>query len=567
MPRFPTNLAQLVLDRLSATPDRDAIRFRQDGELECRTWREFADEVYQVAGALLASGVSEGSRVAQLAENRYEWILVDLAIYLCQAVHVPIHAPLAGPQVLFQIQHSGAEVLFVSNAAQLEKLVPLASQLPRGLRLIAFDAAAESFALPRPETWTAWLQTAAPGESAPDAARVAARTVPADAVATILYTSGTTGQPKGVMLSHHNLVTNSCSTVWQFGMRPNDVRLCFLPLSHIFARTCDLYTWLVTGSELCLATSRETVLLDCQWARPTIISGVPYFYDRLYRVLQEQGIADDPDSLRQLLGGRIEFCSSGGAALADPTFDFFQRSGIPLLQGYGLTETSPVITLSTPEAYRRGSAGQPLPGVEVALAEDGEIITRGPHVMKGYWQDPAATAECLRDGWFYTGDLGRIDDDQFVWITGRKKELIVTAAGKNIAPVWLESLLCEDPLIEQAMVIGDNRNYLAALIVPNWEALQRQLPHLNLSGDDPGRRLQPQTLQLIQAVIERRLSCVSHHEQVRKFALLDRPFSIERHELTPKLSLRRSIIREHYRAEIQAMYGSSEPTPPASWDN
>jgi long-chain acyl-CoA synthetase len=325
-------------------------------------------------------------------------------------------------------------------------------------------------------------------------------------------------------------------------------------LSHIFARTCDLYTWLPAGLQLCLARSRDTVLDDCQWAQPTVLSGVPYFFDRVARVLREQGLDRQPDGLRRLLGGRIKFCGSGGAALPDHLFDLYQRFGVPILQGYGLTESSPVISVSRPDAFRRGASGQALTGVEVRIAEDGEIVTRGPHVMQGYWRDEAATADVVVDGWLHTGDLGRIDEDGFVYITGRKKELIVTAAGKNVAPVLLESLLTEDPLIDQALVVGDGRNYLAALIVPNWDAVRAELPELAAAGPAELRG-SAEVVALFQRQIDQRLACVSYHEQVRKFTLLTRPFLLEQHEMTPKLSLRRPIIHEHFRAEIEGMYG------------
>jgi long-chain acyl-CoA synthetase len=371
-------LATLFLDRVAETPGRRALRCREAGTLRSWTWSELASDVDRVARGLRQLGVEPGDRVAQLSENRREWILADLAIQRCHAIHVPIHAPLAAPQVLYQIRHSGARVLFVSGADQQAKIGAVARELPDALTVVRFSGDLSPQWRQRTLSFHEWLDDRSAAQQI-DAARAHSGTMAqATQLATILYTSGTTGQPKGVMLSHHNVVSNAVATVEAFGMDATDVRLSFLPLSHIFARTCDLYTWIVAGSQLDLATSRESVIDDCQWSQPTIINGVPYFYDRLQRILREQGQADRPGSLRTLLGGRIRFCCSGGAALPDHLFDFFESQQVPILQGYGLTETSPVISLSAPQAARRGSSGRAIGGIEVAITGEGEIVTRGP---------------------------------------------------------------------------------------------------------------------------------------------------------------------------------------------
>jgi long-chain acyl-CoA synthetase len=273
------------------------------------------------------------------------------------------------------------------------------------------------------------------------------------------------------------------------------------------------------------------------------------------RLLVDQQRADEPGSLPEMLGGRVRFCCSGGAALPDHVARFYNERGVTLVQGYGLTETSPVVTLSTPEMNKVGCVGRTVEGVEVRIAADGEILTRGPHVMLGYWRKPEATAAVLRDGWFYTGDVGEIDADGFLRITGRKKELIVTAAGKNIAPVQLESLLGEDPLVHQAMVIGDGRNYLVALIVPGPDALKFEIMTRGIPVTNAAEALaHPAVRQLYTERIAQRLAGVSHYEQVQKFALLDRPFTIESGELTPTLKLRREVIAAHFADEIRRMY-------------
>ena len=363
-----------------------------------------------------------------------------------------------------------------------------------------------------------------------------------DDLATILYTSGTTGEPKGVMLTHGNLASNAMASLSLFDSQPGDLRLCWLPLSHIFARTSDLYSWLAGRSQMALAESREQILANCQALRPTVLCGVPYFFDKVRRYLEaelfapkgtvpfsaasintaDSGKGDSPrpdgqapGKLIELLGGRMRFCTSGGAALPDATAEFFWQHGVKLVQGYGLTESSPVITVSPPSANRIGSVGQAIPGVEVRIAADGEILTRGPHVMRGYWNRPADTAAAIEGGWLHTGDLGRLDADGYLWITGRKKELIVTAGGKNIAPVQLESLLTEDPLIAQAVVIGEGRNYLAALIVPDREALRAAIVEQKIPVASAAEALvHPDVLALYRQQIDQRLASVAECEQI-----------------------------------------------------
>ncbi|HEV7223091.1 MAG TPA: AMP-dependent synthetase/ligase, partial [Pirellulales bacterium] len=374
-------------------------------------------------------------------------------------------------------------------------------------------------------------------------------------LATVLYTSGTTGEPKGVMLCQRNLASNALGTLEAFDQRADDLRLAWLPLSHIFARTCDLYTWIAGGCELALAESNEAVIGHCQELHPTLINGVPYFYEKVQRFLVDRGLADAPGALAQAFGGRLRAACSGGAPLPDHVARFYNERGVFLAQGYGLTESSPVITAGVPGAMKIGTAGRPIPGVEIKISADGEILSRGPHIMLGYWNKPSDTAEVLHDGWLSTGDLGELDADGFLKITGRKKEIIVTSAGKNIAPAHLEALLTADPLIQQAVVLGDARNYLAALIVPNVDALKAELERRKIAISSPaGIYEHPDALALYQARIDERLSGVSHYEQVRKFVLLDRPLSVERGEMTLTLKLRRQAIQQNFAEAIEKLY-------------
>ena len=540
-------IVEILCRRIDTDAERPALAVKHDGQFQWLTWGQVAADIAQTAAVLVEQGIERGDRVAQVSENRYEWVIADFAIQMAGAIHVPIHAPLTGQQIAWQVRHSGAKVVLLSGPQQAAKLASLPDREMPQARRVSYEPVPGIPTLPE-------LKRSATLAKGTDAACQTRKVIKANSLATILYTSGTTGEPKGVMLTQHNLASNALGTIAAFGTDEDDLRLNFLPLSHVFARTCDLYCWLAGGTRMGIAESRETVIADCQAVHPTVLNGVPHFYDRVYRGLVEKKAADSPGAARAALGGAIRSCCSGGAALPDHLFDYFHGQGVPLLQGYGLSESSPVITLSSKEHFRRGAVGRAIPGVEVRISSDGEILTRGPHVMLGYYQNPVATAEVLKDGWLYTGDLGRLDDDGFLYITGRKKEILVTLGGKNIAPVFLESLLTEDPLILQAMIIGDGRPCLAALIVPNLQSLQAELSRLGITTHAEQSLSQPQVTALYQQRINARLSAVSHYEQVRKFVLLPRQFSIEEGEMTAKLSLRRKVIEEHFAPEIEALF-------------
>ncbi len=548
----PPSLLSLFLDRVEQDGPRPALAIKREGQYRWLTWQELADDVLRTAARLHLLGIGPRDRVALVSENRYEWILCDLAVHVLGGIHVGIHSSLSGGQIAYQIRDSGARLAIVSGPTQARKLADVAAELPTRLPVYSFDPADGVAIAGMPVM---------PLAEVPADARVQLperdyQSGPDD-LATILYTSGTTGEPKGVMLTHGNLASNALACLEVFSQPPDELRMCWLPLSHIYARTSDLYVWIAGGTRMALAESRETVLADCAAVQPTFMNGVPYFYQKVASYLQDQGRGDEPGALIGLLGGQIRVCCSGGAALPNHVAEFFAHQGVLLVQGYGLTETSPVISTGTPHAHRPGTVGRPIPGVEVRIADDGEILCRGPNVMRGYWNKPQATEDVLIDDWFHTGDLGQMEDG-YLRITGRKKELIVTAAGKNIAPTFLEGLLVEDPLIAQACVMGDGRNYLAALIVPDPDKLRAEIVRRQIPVCSASEALaHPAVRALYQESIERRLACVSYYEQVRAFALLDRAFTIEMGELTPTLKLRRGAVQEHFADKIREMYGGS----------
>ncbi len=541
--------------RAAADADRPAFLYPMGGRFQELTWEQLHDRAGQVALRLVQMGVQRGDRVVQVSENSLDWLICDLGIMMAGGVHVPLHSMLSGPQILEQVLDSGAKLVLLSNDQQVKKLRKLAAQIPPHVQLWTHQRC----------SW--WLRRRLPLQeffangpvgSRADVAHLLQDTLSSlssEDLASILYTSGTTGEPKGVMLSHGNLVFNTQGTLEAFGSLKEELRLSFLPWSHVFARTCDLYTWIASGSRLAIVESREKIIDNCAELKPTLINSVPYFYEKIYRGAAAKGALEKPHVARRLLGARIRLCCSGGAALPIHVAEWFQRQGVSLIEGYGLTETSPVITMCTPEAYKIGSVGRPLSDVEVRIADDGEILTRGPHVMQGYYNKPEATAECLRDGWFYTGDLGEVDDQGFLRITGRKKEIIVLATGKNVSPLAIESRLTQDPLVLQAIVVGDQRNCLVALIVPDPDALKAEISRLGIRVFTKNQAVNhPQVLELYQDLIQQRLATLSTIEQVARFKLMDRGFTIETGEMTPTLKLRRELIAANFAEAIETMY-------------
>ncbi len=542
--------------RVAQDGDRPALHVKRnvtDDKFVTFTWNDIARDARRMAAALARIGVKPGDRVVQVSENRYEWITLDLAILIARAIDVAVHSTLTGPQIAYQITNSGAKVVVVSGPEQAQKLVHAADQLSDDIQYLSFDACSETIGKHAIRQLLEIQADVTEAEGKSLEQRALEETRPTDLV-TILYTSGTTGEPKGVMLTNRNLTSNCHAVLQAFAVNAGDLRLSWLPLSHSFARTSDYFLWIASGGELALAQSRDTIIADCQALKPTHLNGVPYFFDKVYRSLQERGLANTPGALQGLLGGRMKLCCGGGAALPDHVADFFDKNGILLVQGYGLTESSPVISTGTVENHRLGTVGKPIAGVEVKIADDGEILTRGPHVMAGYWNLPKDTAEIIRDGWLHTGDLGCLEDG-FVRITGRKKELIVTAGGKNIAPSFLEGLLTEDPLIAQAVVIGDAKNYLTALIVPNPDGLKAEIIRRQIPVFSAAEALaSPQVHELYAAHINQRLADVSHSEQIQKFTLLSKGFTMESDEMTPTLKVRRNVVMKNYAKEIAAMY-------------
>jgi long-chain acyl-CoA synthetase len=545
---MPTTLCQLHRDACRRLDTAIAIRFRRDGVYQDLSWHDYRQAADCAAAGLISLGLSPGDRVAILSENRLEWLLADHAMLSAAAVTVPLHAPLSAAQVCFQLGHSGARAVFVSDQNQADKVTQVLADLPDLRWLIHFDPIKAAGCV-ETLSWNQLADRASPTDHETIARREAE--LRGDSLATIIYTSGTTGDPKGVMLSHDNVLSNALGTATAAEFGPDDVVLSWLPYSHVYARTVDHYLSTQLGSTLVLAESLDTLLDDLAEIQPTWMNGVPRFYEKVWAKVESLSPDDRRQALHSIFGPRIKQLSSGGAPLPGHVCRGFNEAEIPLLEGYGLTESSPVISFNSRARYRLGSVGPAIEGVEIRIASDGEILTRGPHVMQGYWKNEAATAEVIVEGWLKTGDVGELDADGFLSITDRKKDLMITSTGKNIAPSQIERLLASVPDIDQAVLYGDGRSYLTALVVPNFERLA-QLDHEIQSTD--GIISTPTIIAHYQQRIDDLMQSVSGSEQVKKFLLLDRPLQMANEELTATQKVRRRFVTAKYEAQLAALY-------------
>ena len=559
------------------------------------SYTQLGESVDAFSKGLSTLGVQKDDRIALLSENRPEWAITDFGSLKAGAVTVPMFSTLTAAQVSYILKDSGAKIICVSTESQLKKVLSIQDDVPTLENIILFDSTEEE----TPEDVIQFEDVCNRGKAVDSTQEGDASE---DDIATIIYTSGTTGNPKGVMLTHANFISNlrACKSLIDVG--DTDVLLSFLPLSHVFERLGGHYVPLFSGAKIAYAESTFTVARNMQEISPTVMLSVPRLYETMHdRVLSavqagsplkqkifywgvsvgsavssaiqqgknpsailqlQQGIADKLvfAKLKAATGGRLRFFVSGGAALPQAIAEFFHAAGILILEGYGLTETSPVISMNHPAKWKFGTVGVPVPGIEVKIAEDGEILTRGPHVMKGYFNNEAETAEVIdAERWLHTGDIGIIDEDGFVKITDRKKNIIVLSNGKNVAPQPIESELVQSPFISQIMLIGNERKNLAALIVPNFDALKAWASENNVAEGGPDGDTLPlhetrEVQQLIQREVRSRLTDFADFEQVRRFELLEQEFSQEADEMTPTLKLKRNVIIEKYADVIEGMY-------------
>lgn len=554
------NLCELHRRTVERMGSRVALRHKRDGIFCDLSWTDCRRQADEAAAGLISQGVRSGDCIAILSENRFEWLIIDHAILSCGAADVPLHAPLAAAQVRYQVGHSESRGIVVSGQCQADKVFAVLDSLPLLEFLVSFEPiTAPAECRLKLLTWDGLKHRGwQAGQGGRDEIARREAAITGSTLATIIYTSGTTGNPKGVMLSHDNLLTNAVGTGKISFLEPDDLLLSWLPYSHIYARTVDHYLMTWAGVTVALAESIETLVPDMRAVEPTWLTAVPRFYEKVWNSVAELPPAERDDRLRRIFGPRLKQLTSGGAPLPQHVCRAFHAAGLPLLEGYGLTESSPVISFNNTESFKIGTVGRTIENVEVRIADDGEILTRGPHVMQGYWKNPTATAETIRDGWLHTGDVGKLDDEGFLSITDRKKDLFVTSAGKNIAPSELERLLTSDPFIDQAVVYGDGRHFISALIVPNEVSLKAEAQKFGCDWDVAnGFVTTPMLIDFIQSRIDSVMQVVSQPERVKRCLLLEKPFQLAADELTATMKVRRRHILAKYERELAALYDES----------
>ncbi len=597
----PGTLNHIFFDAMAAYDRPDAMNVRMGpGKWHAISHRETERRVRQLSLGLRDLGLQPGDRVALISENRPEWAIADWACLTARLTDVPIYPSLPAAQVVHPINDSGAVAIFVSSETHAAKVASIRAQCPALRHVIAFtgeriagcdltlaEVEARGAALDTPERAAQW--------------KAEALAVQPDDLATLIYTSGTTGLPKGVMLTHDNIYSNVQASMRVLPLDiGKEVALSFLPLCHIFERMGDYLYWAM-GAAIHYVENFDLVPICLQEARPTFAMSVPRLYEKMYARAFENALASgavkkriffwaravanrwadvklgghEPSGplawqyalaqklvfskIRVRTGGRMRYFVSGGAPLAPEINKFFYAAGLTILEGYGLTETSPVIGVNSPSAFRIGCIGRPIAGVEVQIAGDGEVLTRGPHVMKGYWNRPDATAEAIdADGWFHTGDIGVLEDD-FLRITDRKKDIIVTAGGKNIAPQPIENGLKLNKYVSQAVIIGDKRKFPVVLVVPDFAALERWAALHNIYWSERAQLLQMPTIQqkMDKEIAEECAKMkLASFETPKKVALLEHDFSVDRGELTPTLKVKRRVIDKDYAAVVDKLYES-----------
>ena len=595
-PGEPSTLIEVfeLIPRIHKRPD--TLNYKHEGRWIPISSDELLARARRIAAGLYSLGVHPGDRVAILSESRVEWTLTDVGCIFAGAIDVPIYPTLTPPQVRYILNDSGARVLAVSNREKFLEVKQVLDSCSAVQDVIFFDGEGVT-----PEDGLTLSQLEERGErqlkAQPDLVDNPARRITKDDLATIIYTSGTTGEPKGVMLTHANLVSNLLDAARPLSFGENDIALSVLPLSHIFERQA-MYMYIYQGMAVYFAESLDTIGPNLREVHPTIMVGVPRIFEKIYDRIKERvsekgrinvallnwavSVARDyakflverqpvprglalkhrlADKLvfsrwHEAFGGRIRLLVSGGAALSEELGYIYLGAGIPIIQGYGLTETSPVITAGSLEDNRIGTVGKPIPNVEVRIAADGEIETRGPNVMRGYYNKPEETrAVFADDGWFKTGDVGTIDRDGFLRITDRKKELFKTSGGKYIAPQVLEQMIKGSRFVNQVVLIGNQRKFPAALIVPNWQLIDSyvQLKGIKASGKAELCR-HPRIIDLFERQIAALTADLAQYEKVKKIALLENELTIEGGELTPTLKVKRRVIEEKYRPVINRLY-------------
>jgi long-chain acyl-CoA synthetase len=592
-----SNLAHIFFDKGQEIPLREAYRFKKDGKWYSVRYDKATTQGAAIAAGLASMGIKSGDCISIMSNNRMEWALIDYAVMALGAVLVPIYPTLALAQVRYILNDAHVKMLIVENQTLLDFVKEICRELPNLHYLLIIDKV-ETI----PEPWLTYDTVINSGlnflSHHPEFAKEQIEKVQLEDTATVIYTSGTTGEPKGVILTHKNILSNIESISLLFEFYPEDILLSFLPLSHVFERTIGHYLSCYHGIPVAYAENLDTIPQNILEIRPTLLIAVPRLFEKMHsrvleqveqastikrklfymalntgsRVMQKKMKQESVPlilkvfyslfhivvfrKLKARFGGRLRFMVSGGAPLPSEIAEFFDAAGLRVLEGYGITETSPAVTINRLDSFKYGSVGQPLPGVEVQIAGDGEILVKGDLVMRGYFNKKEETDQVIdSDGWFYTGDIGFLDGDGFLTITDRKKNIIVTSGGKNIAPVPIEHALLKSHYIDQLIIIGDKRNYCTALIVPGRQPFLNYAQEHHIHSRSFAELLGHEKIRdLIRSEIDHFTAFLSRYETIKDFCLIAEPFTQENGQLTPTLKVRRNVVEKIYSKEIEAMY-------------
>ena len=590
------NLAEMFFSTAERLGERTAYMHKPENEYLSITFNEAKDSVQKIAAGLSSVDIKKGDKVALISPNRYEWAFADFAIISLGAITVPIYPSLMPEQVQYILVDSEAKVVLCSDKDQYDKVVQVREKCPNLKSIVVMDD------IPEDDKHISLKKLMEDGSNLlkdnADLIKKQVKKTKPDDLATIIYTSGTTGEPKGALLTHGNFLSNVEGSLHHLSVNETDIFLSFLPLSHVFERMAGHYLANYIGGTIAYAVSIDTVAENMGEVKPTVMTSVPRLYEKIYARILENVETGSPvkrkifywalgvgrdyinkimnketisgglqfkrnlayklvfSKLAERVGGKMRFFVSGGAPLSKEIAEFFGAAGLIIYEGYGLTETSPVIAVNKEDLFKFGTVGPVIPNVEVKIADDGEILTKGPHIMVGYFKKEAETKETIdKDGWFHTGDIGFLDDDGCLTITDRKKNILVTSGGKNIAPQPIENKLVTCKHIEQAMVIGDKRKFCTAVVVPAFESLEKWAQDNSMDFNDLAELSRLfEVRELIRKEIEGVNNDLASYETIKEFYLTEAPFSIETGELTPSLKVKRKVVLSKFAEQIEEMY-------------
>ena len=591
-------ICQLFSNTIQKYQRDDLILTKKEGKYVPMSTEEFGNKVKYFSLGLKELGLNPEDKLVILSETRPEWVMTDFSNLCAGGVTVPVYPTLMPEQIKYIVEDSGARIVVFSDSEQGDKVAEIKGSLPNVTHYITFESQA-------PDGVLTFDQVLEKGkrifEKSPDLFDKSASLAKPDTLASILYTSGTTGVPKGVMLTHNNFITNLKGVTDVIEFSHKDTVLSWLPLSHSFERIAT-YTYLYKGCCIAYAEDMLSVGKNMPEVRPTVVVGVPRLFEKVYAAVMDNVLASSllkrkiffwatkvgrefgqrtlrGESIPKFLGfkrkiahklvfskiiartgGRIRYFITGAAPLSKDIAELFYAMGLIVLEGYGLTETSPVISVNRLEKIKFGSVGPPIPDVEVKIAEDGEILARGPNIMQGYYNMEEETKEAIKDGWFYTGDIGYVDEDGFIFITDRKKDIIVTAGGKNVAPQPIENAIKTNTYVDDILVIGDRRKFMSALVVPNFEKLEEYAKFNKIPYNDKQDLIKNEDIiKFLEAEVDRATPNFASYEKVKRIALLDKEFTIADGEITPTFKIKRNVVEKKYKDLIDALYveGSS----------